>query len=93
MQLHHRIAFALRVVTAVYRDADFDKWAQAWLSGADRSAKSAQGVLRATETEKQAAHDLEDLAAWGGAGGVAGMMATICDSVNLDFFIEPPGLG
>lgn len=71
VQLHHRIAFALRVVTAVYRDADFDKWAQAWLSGADRSAKSAQGVLRATESEKQAAHDLEDLAAWGGAGGVA----------------------
>lgn len=68
VRLHDKIAFALRVITAVYRDADFSKWAQGWLSGADRSAKSAQAAVRVVEAEKNAAHDVEALAAWGGAG-------------------------
>jgi len=54
-----RVRFAILCVLAVYHDPEFARWAEAWLSGVDRSAESAQA---AQSTMLQIA-SLEELAA------------------------------
>lgn len=67
--LEHKLAFALLALLEVYKNKDFQVWAQGWLSGQDRSFTAAQTMRRLAERELAAADGLEVLAAWGEAGG------------------------
>jgi len=68
VMLEHKLAFGLLVVKSIGGDRDFVKWANNWITGADRSQETAQALLKAEEAERQAAADLGDLAAWGQTG-------------------------
>ena len=46
----HRVRFGILSAQHVYADADWNRWADSWLSGADRSAKAARAAeARAAE--------------------------------------------
>lgn len=63
-----KVAFVVATVREIYHDADFQKWADDWLSGKDRTTAAAKACREATEREIQAAKDCEALAAWGASG-------------------------
>lgn len=67
--LEQKLAFALLVLLQVYKNKNFQVWAQRRLSGEDRSFNAAQTMRHLAERELAAADDLEVLAAWGVAGG------------------------
>jgi hypothetical protein len=44
-----RVEIAIRIALEFYKDTNFHAWADAWLSGIDRSANAAGGVERAAQ--------------------------------------------
>ena len=49
-----RIAFGILCTMEVYKDKDFTKWAQDWISGRDRTALAAWAAARAAEAAAEA---------------------------------------
>lgn len=66
--LEHKLGFALAVLKAVYRNREFQQWADKWIDGTDRGEASARGAREAIEKEMKAAEEIDALAAWGTAG-------------------------
>jgi hypothetical protein len=63
-----RIAFAILCASKVYKDAGFQTWAQAWLSGRDRSGEAARSAAVQAES---AAVRAASWAAWAAAMATA----------------------
>lgn len=53
--LEEKIEFAIKVVKLVYKDESWNSWADAWLSGEDRSKNSTDAALAAALTADAAA--------------------------------------
>jgi hypothetical protein len=69
VHLEQKLWFAIAIMRAVYKNGDFRRWADKWLSGEDRGAASAQTLRHAIEKELEAGSDLDALTAWGETGG------------------------
>jgi hypothetical protein len=63
-----RVEYAIRCALAVYEDDRFVKWANAWLSGEDRTEESAEA---AAESAKSEAADSAEAAWWAAAYSAA----------------------
>lgn len=63
--LRQRLAFAILALAEVYREPPFLKWADQWLTGADRSASAAHQVELSTGGAVESADTLEVLQAHG----------------------------
>ncbi len=70
VSIKQRVEFAIRCARQVYRDPEWNRWADAWLSGVDRIAESARNAAEsagsAAESARYAAWSAESAryAAW-----------------------------
>lgn len=64
----HRLRFAMLLAVETFRDREFKRWANNWLSGVDTSIVSARAALASLEKELAAAADLAEMEAWGETG-------------------------
>jgi len=74
-----RVRFAIFCALAVYADPSFVAWAEAWLSGKDRSRAAAASAARAAEAAASAAAAAASAAraaaaAWAAAGAVLNLI-------------------
>jgi len=65
----NKLMFTMLVMRELYRDRDFQKWIDFWVTGVERSAASAAAAGKRLEKETRVGDELEALAAWGEAGG------------------------
>ena len=70
--LEEKIEFAIKVAKLVYKDELWNSWADAWLSGEDRSKNSTDAALAAALAADVAASDaVSDVAAYAAASAAA----------------------
>ena len=78
--LEEKIEFAIKVVKLVYKDKSWNYWADAWLSGEDRSKNSTDAALAAALAADVAASDaVSDVAAHAAANAAANAARAAAD--------------
>ena len=69
VEREHRVDFAVAVIARMYHDHEFRDWARTWLSGADRTATSAQQIQESIRQDLEALRTVDEL-----AGGEAAVL-------------------
>ena len=62
--LTQKVAFSILVSKLIYKDSKYNKWADNWLSGHDRSAESATSAARSAASAARSAAWSAENAAW-----------------------------
>lgn len=58
----HKLAFAIKAVAAIYDFPAYQKWADGWVSGADRSMESLKSIQKSVENEIGELQNMQEVA-------------------------------
>jgi len=58
----HKLAFAIKAVGAIYDFPAYKKWADGWISGADRSVESLKAIQKSVEDEIGELQSMQEVA-------------------------------
>jgi hypothetical protein len=58
----HKLAFAIKAVGAIYDFPEYRKWADGWVSGADRSMESLKAIQKSVENEIGELQNMQEVA-------------------------------